>query len=109
VQTQIRCGNDSKKNNNGGVSDTVLAMADEEKIPGKPKGALGDVVKAESLIQLAIMLPAACFIGWVIGTVLDEHFHTGWMMIGGVLLGAVAGFVQMFTVASRYLKRDGGR
>jgi len=82
-------------------------MGEDGKTPGKPKGVLGDLVKVESMLQLAIMLPAACLIGWGAGYLLDRHFHTGWMIFVGIVLGAVAGFVQMFTTASRYLKRDG--
>ena len=73
---------------------------------GKGKGALGDLVKAESMIQLAIALPAGCLIGWLIGAWLDEHFHQGWMSIAGIVLGAVAGFIQIFVTASRFLKND---
>jgi ATP synthase protein I len=73
---------------------------------GGGKGTLGDLVKAESMIQLAIALPAGCVIGWVIGSWLDRHFHQGWMSIAGILLGAVAGFVQIFTTAARFLKKD---
>ena len=80
-------------------------MADEQNTPGKPRGVLGDLVKAESMIQLAIALPLGCLIGWGIGTLLDKHFHTEWMMIVGILLGAVGGFIQIFSMASRYLKR----
>ena len=69
------------------------------------KGALGELVKAESMIQLAIALPAGCVIGWLIGAWLDRHFHQNWMGIVGILLGAVAGFMQIFVTASRYLKR----
>jgi len=80
-------------------------MADEGNTPKKPHGALGDLVKAESMIQLALALPAGCIIGWLIGAALDKHFHTSWMSIGGIALGAVAGFFQMFNTAARYLKR----
>lgn len=73
---------------------------------GKGKGALGDLVKAESMIQLAIALPAGCLIGWLIGAWLDKHFHQGWMAIAGIVLGAVAGFIQIFVTASRFLKND---
>ena len=41
------------------------------------KGALGELVKAESMIQLAIALPAGCVIGWLLGSWLDRHFHQG--------------------------------
>ena len=74
---------------------------------GKKSGALGDLVKAESMIQLAIALPAGCLIGWLLGTALDKHFHTEWISVLGVVLGAIGGFIQIITTASRYLKRDG--
>jgi hypothetical protein len=73
----------------------------------KPGGVLGDLVKAESMFQLALALPAGCFIGWGIGTLLDKHFHTGWMMVVGLLLGAAGGFAQIFMVAKRFLNKDG--
>ncbi|HEY0263879.1 MAG TPA: AtpZ/AtpI family protein [Granulicella sp.] len=75
-------------------------MADEP----KKKGALGEVVKAESMIQLAIALPAGCVIGWLAGSWADRHFHQGWIGVAGIALGAVAGFVQIYTTAQRYLK-----
>jgi ATP synthase protein I len=73
---------------------------------GGGKGALGELVKAESMIQLAIALPAGCVIGWLVGSWLDRHLHQGWISIVGILLGALAGFVQIFRTASRYLKND---
>lgn len=73
---------------------------------GRGQGMLGQLGKAESFIQVAIAMPAACVIGWLIGAALDKHFHQHWMGVVGILLGAVAGFVQMFHMASRYLKRN---
>ena len=78
----------------------VFAMPDEEK-----KNALGELVKAESMIQLAIALPAACVIGWLIGAWLDRHFNQHWIGIAGIVLGAIGGFIQIITTASRYLKK----
>jgi len=75
-------------------------MADE----GKKGGALGELVKAESMIQLAIALPAGCLIGWFAGSWADEHFHQHWIGIVGIVLGAVAGFIQIFRTAAKYLK-----
>ena len=71
----------------------------------KQGGSLGDLVKAESMIQLAIALPAGCVIGWLLGEWLDRHFHQNWMGGAGIVLGAIAGFFQIFLTASRYLKR----
>jgi ATP synthase protein I len=71
---------------------------------GKKRGALGELVTAESMIQLAIALPAGCLIGWLLGSWADRHFHTQWIGVVGIVLGAVAGFLQIFRTAARYLK-----
>jgi ATP synthase protein I len=68
---------------------------------GKARGrgkALNSVVQVERLIQLALMLPAATVIGWLIGVGLDRWLHQHWIYIVGLLLGAAAGFVQIFRV-----------
>ena len=80
----------------------VIAMPEN----GKKSGALGELVKAESMIQLAIALPAGCVIGWLLGTWLDHRFHQNWIGIVGIVMGAVGGFLQIFMTASRYLRRD---
>lgn len=72
----------------------------------KKSGALGELVKAESMIQLAIALPAGCVIGGLLGSWADRHFHQGWIAVAGILLGALAGFIQIFRTASKYLKND---
>jgi F0F1-type ATP synthase assembly protein I len=72
----------------------------------KKGGVFGDLVKAESMIQLALVLPAACLVGGLGGAALDKHFHTGWIGVTGILLGAVAGFVQIYRAASGHMKRD---
>jgi F0F1-type ATP synthase assembly protein I len=80
-------------------------MADDGK-DGKKHSVLGDVVKAESMIQIAIMLPACCLLGWLGGAWLDKHFQQSWMGIAGIFVGAVAGFVQVVKTASKFMKRD---
>jgi F0F1-type ATP synthase assembly protein I len=79
------------------------AMADED---NKNGGGLKDYVKAESMVQLALALPAGCLIGWLIGAWLDRHFHQTWIGIAGIVVGAIGGFIQIFSVASRYLKNN---
>ena len=80
-------------------------MADDGQ-NGKKGGVLGDLVKAESMIQLALVLPAAVLIGALAGTWLDKHFHTRWIVVVGILIGAVAGFVQIFKTAARAMRSD---
>ena len=58
------------------------------------------------MVQLALAVPAGCFVGLGIGYMLDRHFHTKWIVVVGMLLGAAGGFIQIFTAASRSLKRD---
>jgi F0F1-type ATP synthase assembly protein I len=78
-------------------------MADE---PNEKRSFFKDYVKAESMVQLAVAIPAGCFIGWLLGSWLDRHFHQSWIAIAGILLGAAGGFIQMFVTASRYLKNN---
>ena len=61
-------------------------------------GAIKSLVQVESLIQLALMIPIATVIGWLIGAGLDKWLHQHWIYIPGLLLGAAAGFVQIFRV-----------
>jgi ATP synthase protein I len=68
------------------------------------KGSLNALVTVESMVQLAIALPAGCLIGWLLGSWMDRHFHQGWIGIAGIVLGAVGGFIQIFKTASRYMK-----
>ena len=82
-------------------------MAGDDNVNDNKGGALGDLVKAESMIQLAVAIPIGCGIGAFLGYLGDKHFHTGWMIVVGILVGAAGGFIQIFRAASGYLKRDG--
>jgi hypothetical protein len=79
-------------------------MSGDGNIPGKPKGALGDLVKAETLIQLAIALPIGCLVGALLGSVIDRHFGTRAWAIVGIVIGAVGGFLKIFQTANKYMK-----
>lgn len=51
--------------------------------------------------QLALVLPAATMVGWLIGVALDKWLHTTWLYLVGLILGIVAGFVELIrTVTS---------
>ena len=79
-------------------------MPDDAPNP-KKSGALGNLVQAESMIQLALAVPAGCFAGLLIGYLLDRHFHTHWIVVALMLLGAAGGFIQIFTSLARMSKR----
>ena len=44
---------------------------------------------------IGLMLPAATFVGWLIGAALDRWLHTTWLYLVGLILGIVAGFVEL--------------
>jgi F0F1-type ATP synthase assembly protein I len=51
--------------------------------------------------QLAVIFPAATLVGWLIGTALDRWLHTTWIYIVGLVLGIVAGFVELIRIAAK--------
>jgi F0F1-type ATP synthase assembly protein I len=51
--------------------------------------------------QLAFVLPAATFAGWVVGALLDRWLHTTWLYLLGLILGIAAGFVELIRTALR--------
>jgi F0F1-type ATP synthase assembly protein I len=55
--------------------------------------------QAGNISQLAFVLPAATVVGWLIGAGLDRWLHTTWLWMAGLLLGIVAGFVDLIRTA----------
>jgi F0F1-type ATP synthase assembly protein I len=51
--------------------------------------------------QLAFVLPAALVVGWLAGAALDRWLHTSWIYLAGILLGIVAGFVELIRTVMR--------
>jgi len=60
-----------------------------------------------SYAQLAMVFPAATVVGWLIGTGLDHWLHTSWLYIVGLLLGIVAGFVELIRTVVKDNKSSG--
>lgn len=56
-------------------------------------------VGAEKYIQLGLTIPAATVIGWILGQVLQHWLGWGWLSMGGLVLGSVAGLVYFIRVA----------
>jgi ATP synthase protein I len=79
-------------------------MSGDGNIPGKPKGALGDLVKAETMVQLGIALPIGCLVGYFLGALVDKHFGTRYGAIVGILIGAAGGFIKIYQTAAKYMK-----
>jgi F0F1-type ATP synthase assembly protein I len=58
-------------------------------------------VQMANYAQLAIIFPAATVVGWLIGTALDHWLHTTWLYLVALILGIVAGFVELIRTASK--------
>ena len=81
----------------------------EEKKPQEPeppqsaanKSGLDQVAKYS---ELALIMPAGCAGGWIIGSYLDGKFHTHWMFLAGLTLGFIGGFAQVIRIAMKSSK-----
>jgi len=74
----------------------------ESKPSGQGGGILGAWVQAEKMIQIALMLPCAGFIGWLAGAGLDLLLHQKWMATAGIVLGILAGLAGAIRMAMFY-------
>jgi len=83
-----------------------MATENPEKAPEQsPKSSgMKEYVRAESMIQLALAIPAGCLIGYFGGALLDRWLHQNWIYILGIAIGATGGFLQIYRVASKYMK-----
>ena len=51
--------------------------------------------------EIAFIIPAAVVVGLLIGKLLDYWLKTRWLFLGGIIFGAVVGFVQMIRMVTR--------
>jgi F0F1-type ATP synthase assembly protein I len=63
--------------------------------PRKSSSGIETLVQAEKLMQIAILLPSAAFIGWLAGAWLDSRLHTSWIGIAGIVFGGISGLVYV--------------
>jgi F0F1-type ATP synthase assembly protein I len=61
-------------------------------------------VQASRYSQVALTLPAALVVGWLVGAALDRWLHTTWLYLAGILLGIAAGFVELIRTVLRDTK-----
>jgi len=76
--------------------------------PNRPQrsGLVDGIVKAERLLQIAIILPLSVVVGWLIGAGLDKWLHQHWIYLAGIVFGSVAGFWEVFRVVQNNEKQD---
>ena len=78
--------------------------------PDKPqdgrKTALRELVQAETMMQIALILPLSTLIGWALGDFLDHKLHQSWIAMVGLALGVAAGFIQVIRMANHANRSD---
>ncbi len=52
-------------------------------------------------VNLALLLPISTFVGFLMGYGLDMLFHTTWVRYVFLLLGSVAGFIELIRVLNK--------
>ncbi len=63
--------------------------------PEKPKREENVWRQIGRYSHLGLVLPASVVVGLLIGAALDRWLGTKWITVAGLLLGAVAGFVEL--------------
>jgi len=72
----------------------------------KRSSGIDAIVKAETGIQIALILPSSVVICWLIGAWADKHFHQSWISIVGVVFGAISGLVYIIQYVVRADRQD---
>jgi F0F1-type ATP synthase assembly protein I len=54
--------------------------------------------------QIAFIIPAAVVIGLLLGKLLDYWFHTHWIFLVGLIIGAVAGLTDVIRTVIKQTK-----
>jgi F0F1-type ATP synthase assembly protein I len=69
--------------------------------PSSGNSERGWMIQLGRYSQIGFALPAATVIGWFAGKLLDRWLHTSWLNLAGLLVGIVAGFIELIRVASK--------
>ena len=67
----------------------------DDQPPRKMSSGLDTLVQAEKLMQIAILLPSAAFVGWLLGAWADRAWHQSWLGIAGIVFGGISGLVYV--------------
>jgi ATP synthase protein I len=72
---------------------------DSQKSDSPNDGKRSVWVQLAAYSQLAVIFPAATVAGYLIGLALDHWLHTSWIYLVGLILGIIAGFVELIRAA----------
>ncbi len=51
--------------------------------------------------QVAFIIPAAVVVGLLLGKLCDYWLHTHWLFLVGIIVGAIAGFIDMIRMITK--------
>ena len=69
--------------------------------PEDPNGKKSPWVQFGRYSQIAFMLPAGTVAGYLLGALLDRWLHVAWISAVGLILGTVAGLIELIRTVSR--------
>lgn len=69
-------------------------------MPEDPSKKPSSWVQVARYSEIAVIFPAATVVGWLAGAGLDRWLHTRWLYLVGLILGIVAGFIQLIRMVS---------
>jgi F0F1-type ATP synthase assembly protein I len=72
----------------------------ESQRPESPERKKNVLVQLANYSQLAFIFPAATVVGWLGGVALDHWLHTTWLYLVGLILGIIAGFVELIRLVT---------
>ena len=64
-----------------------------------PAASFKSLAQAESVMQIAFVMPCALMVGWGMGWCVDHFFHIHWAIAVGLVLGVIAGMVSAIRMA----------
>jgi F0F1-type ATP synthase assembly protein I len=70
-----------------------------EKQRPKFSNGVNVLVQAEKMVQIALILPSAAFIGWLAGTWADSLVHQKWIGLAGIVFGGISGLFYVIRLA----------
>jgi F0F1-type ATP synthase assembly protein I len=76
-------------------SSNNVDAADSPKMAAPMKS----LAQAESVMQIAFVMPCALVVGWGMGWCVDHFFHVHWAIAVGLVLGVIAGMVSAIRMA----------
>jgi hypothetical protein len=77
------------------------------KAQNRIKSGIAIWAQAEKMMQIALVLPSAAFIGWLAGAWVDMHLHTKWIGPFGIVFGGISGLVYVVRLAVATGKNPG--